>query len=98
MKFRKRPAVIAVAALTATTLVACSSDDADGDASYPDRDLRIIVPYDAGGASDLAARTLAGEMEESLGVSIIDFPEPVGVETMTCEPVVISSSASSWWG
>ncbi|HLV04465.1 tripartite tricarboxylate transporter substrate binding protein [uncultured Georgenia sp.] len=71
MKFRKRPAVIAVAALTATTLVACSSDDADGDASYPDRDLRIIVPYDAGGASDLAARTLAGEMEESLGVSII---------------------------
>ena len=30
--------------------------------------------------------------------AIIDFPEPVGVETMTCEPVVISSSASSWWG
>lgn len=71
MKFRQRPAVILVAGLTAATLVACSSDGSDGAASYPDGDVRIIVPYDAGGASDLAARTLAGEMEESLGVSII---------------------------
>lgn len=70
MKRNVRPAVTVVAGLAAVALVACSSEDADT-AGYPDDDVRIIVPYDAGGASDLAARTLAGEMEESLGVSII---------------------------
>lgn len=72
MKRNLRPAAIAVAGFTvAAALVACSNDEADSATSYPDGDLRIIVPYDAGGASDLAARTLAGEMEDSLGVSII---------------------------
>ncbi len=72
MKLRHRPLAVVVAGIAATALVACSSENGDDNASaYPDDDLRVIVPYDAGGASDLAARTLAAEMEKSLGVSVI---------------------------
>lgn len=50
-----------------------SSAAGDGavDTAYPEKDITMIVPYAAGGASDLSARTLAAAMEEDLGVSII---------------------------
>lgn len=37
---------------------------------FPTRDLTMIVPFGAGGATDLICRTLAAEMEKELGVSI----------------------------
>ncbi|MEE6282916.1 tripartite tricarboxylate transporter substrate binding protein [Georgenia sp. MJ170] len=70
MAVHKRPVVVLTAGLLGLTLVACSSDGGET-AEYPSDDITLVVPYDAGGASDLAARTLAGEMEESLGVSVI---------------------------
>lgn len=58
--------------LTALALTACSGDEGEVAAeAYPTEDITLIVPYDAGGASDLAARTLAAAMEEPLGVSIV---------------------------
>ncbi|MEE2039720.1 tripartite tricarboxylate transporter substrate binding protein [Nocardiopsis sp. CT-R113] len=67
--FRLTAAALAITALTA----GCAdrggvSEDA---ADYPSQDITLVVPYDAGGASDLAARTLASQMEDSLGQSII---------------------------
>lgn len=38
--------------------------------NYPTRDINMIVPFGAGGATDLICRTLAAEMEKELGVSI----------------------------
>ena len=62
------------------SLVACGSknDDtkdpaADGEkqtVDFPTRDITMIVPFGAGGATDLICRTLAAEMEKDLGVSI----------------------------
>lgn len=70
-----RRAVQTLAVLGASTLVlaGCSgeSDGGDDTAGYPEKDITLVVPYDAGGASDLAARTLASEMESELGVSIV---------------------------
>ncbi|MFD6952083.1 hypothetical protein A6A08_02650 [Nocardiopsis sp. TSRI0078] len=67
--FRLTAAALAVTALTAgcADRGGVSEDTTD----YPSQDITLVVPYDAGGASDLAARTLAAEMEESLGQSII---------------------------
>ncbi len=67
--FRLSAAVLAITALTA----GCAdrggvSEDA---ADFPSQDITLVVPYDAGGASDLAARTLAAQMEDELGQSII---------------------------
>ena len=38
--------------------------------SYPDRPLRMIVPYAPGGAADTSARLLVGPMSEFLGQTI----------------------------
>lgn len=62
--------VSAVAALLALTSCANGNDDA-ATSEFPEDDITMIVPYDAGGASDLSARTLAGEIEEELDVSVI---------------------------
>lgn len=43
---------------------------------YPDRPLRLIVPFSAGGVTDLVARVYAGELAKALG-------QPVVVENRT---------------
>lgn len=39
-------------------------------ADYPTRPITLIVPYPAGGGTDIVARTLAAELENELGVTI----------------------------
>lgn len=70
--FTRRDAhTIAVFGTSAIILGGCSTNREDPAASYPSKDITLVVPYDAGGASDLAARTLASELEPELGVSIV---------------------------
>jgi len=62
----------AVAAIgVAIVATGCASADGSDTAAYPSQDITLVVPYSAGGASDLSARALASEMESVLGVSII---------------------------
>jgi tripartite-type tricarboxylate transporter receptor subunit TctC len=62
-----RGVTIAVAAVVATTLGA----PRDAAAEYPDKPIRIIIPYDAGGAADLQARILAGTAPQYIGHAVI---------------------------
>lgn len=69
-----RIAAICLALAGATAGCASPSNDGQSDAdatAYPQSDITLVVPYSAGGASDLSARALASEMEAELGVSII---------------------------
>ena len=76
----KRILSIVLALVMVLSLVACGdkTDDtkdpaADGEkqtVDFPTRDITMIVPFGAGGATDLICRTLAAEMEKALGVSI----------------------------
>jgi tripartite-type tricarboxylate transporter receptor subunit TctC len=43
---------------------------------YPERPLRIVVPFAPGGGTDVIARTLAQEMAKDLGVSLIIENKP----------------------
>lgn len=45
-------------------------------AKYPERTLRIVVPFAPGGGTDVVARTLAHDMEKDLGVSVIIENKP----------------------
>ena len=40
--------------------------------SYPDKPIRLVVPYAAGGPIDVTARWLAERVRDSLGVVVID--------------------------
>jgi tripartite-type tricarboxylate transporter receptor subunit TctC len=40
-------------------------------AAYPDKPIRIIVPFSPGGGTDLVGRALQGKLEAALGTSII---------------------------
>jgi tripartite-type tricarboxylate transporter receptor subunit TctC len=61
-------------------------------AAYPDRPIRIVVPFAPGGGTDVVARTLAQEMARDLGASIVIENKPgagtiLGTQTVaTSEP------------
>lgn len=64
--------VVSVTALTA--LSACSSSTVGGGGDgkdYPNSTIRMVVPYPAGGGTDIAARAVAPCMEGELGETVI---------------------------
>ena len=44
---------------------------ATAQADYPDRPIRLLVPFSAGGSPDLAARLLGGQLGKQLGQGVI---------------------------
>jgi tripartite-type tricarboxylate transporter receptor subunit TctC len=58
-------------ALTASFLLPCLLAGPARAESYPTRVIRMIVPYPAGGTSDVLARVLARRMGDSMGQSIV---------------------------
>ena len=74
----KKILALALAAAMSLTLVACGGSKtpaASGSAETVDfpgnKQVSLIVPYSAGGASDTVARIYASELEQSLGTSIV---------------------------
>jgi tripartite-type tricarboxylate transporter receptor subunit TctC len=51
-------------------------------APYPTRTVEIIVPYGAGGSTDLVARTLAHQLEARLGQPVVVINKPGGAGTI----------------
>jgi tripartite-type tricarboxylate transporter receptor subunit TctC len=58
------PAIIIVMAFVAGVVPVCAQD-------YPVRSITVIVPFPAGGASDVVARIVTNQMSKILGQSII---------------------------
>jgi tripartite-type tricarboxylate transporter receptor subunit TctC len=61
----RRSALLGLASVAATPISARRAHAQQ----YPQRPVRVIVPYAAGGASDIMARLVAGAMGEKLGQS-----------------------------
>ena len=53
-------------------LVICASVFAQGanEKPFPSKDMTLIVPWNAGGSSDLIGRLLVDDMSKTLGVNI----------------------------
>ena len=77
--------VFTVLLLSMVALAGCSDTgtekveaDTKGDtaASYPEKPIKLIIPYDAGGGTDLSARTLQPYLEKELGVSVVVENKP----------------------
>jgi tripartite-type tricarboxylate transporter receptor subunit TctC len=58
--------------------------------SYPDRPLKLIVPYAAGGGADLIARTVAEGLTKKLGQPVIVENKPGGAATIGADAVAKS--------
>ena len=58
-------AAFAIAAITASPLALAQAD------AYPNRPIKLVVPFPPGGGADLTARTLAQKMGESMGQSVV---------------------------
>src|SRR5260370_30054849 len=57
-------------------LAACALLNGPAAAGYPDRLIKIVVPFAPGGGTDVVARTLAQEMAKDLGASVIIENKP----------------------
>ncbi|MFJ4288709.1 Bug family tripartite tricarboxylate transporter substrate binding protein [Cupriavidus sp. NPDC089707] len=65
-----RRALLLAAVAGTTALAASFSAAAPGD-SYPSRPIRFVVPYAAGGTTDLVARTVGQRVGEKLGQPVV---------------------------
>lgn len=76
--------------LLMVSVAACVGLAAERDvraAGYPEKDIRIIVPYAPGGASDILARALAQKLSESLGQQVIIDNKPGAGGTLGADMV-----------
>jgi tripartite-type tricarboxylate transporter receptor subunit TctC len=80
-------------ALAAVLLAALAAGPAL--ASYPDRMVKIVVPFAPGGGTDVIARTLAQEMAKDLGASIIIENKP-GAGTIIGTQAVAASAPDGY--
>jgi tripartite-type tricarboxylate transporter receptor subunit TctC len=59
-------------------------------ASYPERVIKIVVPFAPGGGTDVVARTLAQEMAKDLAVSVIVENKPGAGTIIGTQAVAVS--------
>jgi tripartite-type tricarboxylate transporter receptor subunit TctC len=64
----------------------------ESQALYPERALRIVVPFAPGGGTDVVARTLAQEMARDLGVSVIIENKPGAGTIIGTQAVAVSAA------
>lgn len=67
MRFTKISVAVAAVALLAS---GCADQGSDA-ASYPERDISVTVPFNAGGSTDLTARTVGEAMGEHFGNEVV---------------------------
>jgi tripartite-type tricarboxylate transporter receptor subunit TctC len=59
-------------------------------AAYPDRVIKIVVPFAPGGGTDVIARTLAQEMAKNLGVNVVIENKPGAGTIIGTQAVAVS--------
>lgn len=76
--------------VSSLTLAACADNNSSDE--FPNDDIRLIVPFSAGGALDRAARAIAPHFEDELGVNVVveNIPGATGAlgqqEMMSSDP------------
>lgn len=75
-------------ALAALAFLSMPADKAS--AAYPDRVIKLVVPFAPGGGTDVIARTLAQEMAKNLGVNVVIENKPGAGTIIGTQAVAVS--------
>jgi tripartite-type tricarboxylate transporter receptor subunit TctC len=75
-------------ALAAVLAVSCSAPDTPDE--YPTQEITVLVPYTAGGPTDLAARTMGAHLEKALGQPVIVENVPGAAGSVAMNELVAS--------
>jgi tripartite-type tricarboxylate transporter receptor subunit TctC len=86
-----RRGAVALAASMVLPIVAAGSIPAAGQDRYPERPIKLIVPFTAGGAYDVTARLIADAMSKNLGSPIVVENRPgaggnIGAQVVVAAP------------
>ena len=65
-------------------------------AAYPDRPIRLVTPYGAGGNADILARLMGGKLADALGQSVVIDNRPGASGLMGSEIVARMSAADGY--
>ena len=84
----KRAARFVIAAMLAASIPGPAMADEQLTASFPNRPIRLIVPFPAGGPSDIVARLIGQKMSE-------DWGQPVVVENRPGANTLIGAQAAA---
>jgi len=94
MLFAPKTKIASLLFALAASLLA-SSWSASALAGYPDRPIKIVVPFAPGGGTDVVARTLAQEMARDLGATIVIENKP-GAGTILGTQAVATSEPDGY--
>jgi tripartite-type tricarboxylate transporter receptor subunit TctC len=73
---RSRPALAALLGAGAALSAAAGIDSAQGQPTFPTREIRAVVPFPPGGAIDAAVRILQPQLSSHLGVPVVVVNRP----------------------
>lgn len=86
---RRSATRLALAAAALSAFAAAPAAFASGD--YPNKPIRLVVPYPPGGPTDIVARVVAQKLQEQLGQSIIVDNKPGAGANLGAEQVARST-------
>jgi tripartite-type tricarboxylate transporter receptor subunit TctC len=84
----KRAARLFLAAVLAASIAGPTAAEEQSAASFPNRPIRLIVPFPAGGPSDIVARLIGQRMSE-------DWGQPVVIENRPGANTIIGAQAAA---
>lgn len=78
-------------ASTAASALALSPTLSHAQAPWPNKPLRLVVPFAPGGSSEIVARALAGEMAKTIGQNVFVDNKPGGAGNIAMQEVANST-------
>jgi len=92
--FRKTVAA-ALTVCSTFALSIASTTPAKADSAYPNRPVTLVVPYPAGGATDVLARFIGAKLQESWGQNVVILNKP-GASGIIGAQYVVQSAADGY--
>lgn len=90
----RSPRLIAALLTAGLALAACGQSSGSSE-RYPSEEIRLLVPYTAGGPTDIAARALGRHMESELGQTVVVENQP-GASGATAYQELIASEPDGY--